>query len=225
MKRKQSIDALLDKALTTFNEVELLYKKSLNEQAIDARLKIDIKNIFENLRSCLDYLALEIIEKYLPAQSAKIYFPVTSTKSDFESRVNKYFPNLINLCPEVYQLLDQIQPYNDPWLGKFNKLNNDNKHQDLVEQIKSTERRVDVRDASGGGVSWTSGITFGAGVSVMGVPIDTKTQLPIANSIVKTTVTTWIDFKFQNTGDSVLSFITESRKRVIKLVNDLSSFL
>lgn len=142
MKRKLSIDALLDKALTSFTEVESLYKKSLNEQAIDIRLKIDIKNIFENLRSCLDYIALEIIEKYLPTQPAKIYFPVTSSKSDFESRINKDLPNLINLSPEVYQLLEQIQPYNDPWLGKFNKLNNDNKHQDLVEQINQQKEQL-----------------------------------------------------------------------------------
>lgn len=40
----------------------------------------------------------------------------------------------------------------------------------------------------------------------MGVPIDPRTQLPVPNDVVKTNITTWVDFKFREGGQSVLPF-------------------
>jgi hypothetical protein len=108
-------------------------------------------------------------------------------------------------CEAVFEILESMQPFRDVWLGQFNRLNNENKHQDLVEQTKTESRHVTVT-GSGGGVSWGPGVTFGSGVRVMGVPIDPRTQLPVPNDVVKTNITTWVDFKFREGGQSVLPF-------------------
>ena len=77
----------------------------------------------------------------------------------------------------------------------------------------------------GGSVSWGPGVTFGGGVSVMGVAIDPRTQLPIPNSQVKTQITTWVDFKFKENGLSAMPFVEESIKQVQRIFDDLKKHL
>lgn len=222
MKRSASIEALIIEAKKDSVSIEEAYKKSLTAQNISEKLKVDIKNVFENLRSCLDYLANEIFEKAFPDELARnLYFPIRQTKAEFEKVIADKFPNLSTSNPAIYSILEKVQPYNDPWLGKFNKLNNQNKHQELVEQTRREQKQVIVSHPSGGGVSWEPGVEFGSGVSVMGVPIDPSTQLPVPNNVVKTEVVTWVDFKFKITDDSVLPFIGDSIKHIEKLFDEL----
>lgn len=83
------------------------------------------------------------------------------------------------------------------WIGLFNKLNNENKHGDLVEQIRTESKQVKV-DFQGGSVSWNpSAVKFGSGVSIGGVPVNPNTQMPIPHPSQKVEIITWIDFKFQ----------------------------
>ena len=56
MKRAASIEALLRKANADFAGLRGAYDSSLHEMHVREDLKVAIKNIFENLRSCLDYL-------------------------------------------------------------------------------------------------------------------------------------------------------------------------
>ncbi len=126
----------------------------------------------------------------------------------------------------MHDLLEGIQPYNDDWLGKFNKLNNNYKHQDLEEQTKTEYRRVEVTSPQGGGsVSWGAGVSFGNGVFVMGSPIDPSTQLPVAGSNVNTKITIWVDFKFKENGESILPFIEKSINNVDSLFSSLSNHI
>jgi hypothetical protein len=99
-------------------------------------------------------------------------------------------------------------------------LNNHNKHQALVEQSRTETRQVTVSSGSGS-VSWGPGVKFGSGVSVMGVPIDPKSQMPVPNTDTKTEVVIWIDFRFHEIDESVLSFIDASIANVDKLFRSL----
>jgi hypothetical protein len=122
----------------------------------------------------------------------------------------------------VHALLESVQPYNDPWLGRFNKLNNHNKHQNLVEQTRTETKRVTVSRPGSGSVSWGPGVRFGQGVHVMGVPIDPKTQLPVPNKEVETQITTWVDFRFLEIDQSVLPFLESSIAQVEGLFSQLT---
>lgn len=222
MKRASSIEALLRKARNEFVDLKRAYDSSLHEKHVREDMKVDIKNIFENLRSCLDYLAHDIFETLCPSAkpSDRLYFPIRPTAVEFNQAANKDYPNIQSTNKVVYDILEAIQPYRDPWLGQFNRLNNDNKHQDLVEQTRTESRQVTV-SRSGGSVSWGPGVTFGGGVSVMGVPIDPRTQMPVPNNVAKTEVVTWVDFRFKDNGVSVLPFIENSLKNVEKVFRDL----
>lgn len=144
--------------------------------------------------------------------------------NEFDQVVNRDFPNLQTTNPEVYNILESVQPYHDNWLGEFNKLNNNNKHQDLEEQSRTESRQVTV-SSSGGSISWGQGVTFGRGVSVLGVPIDPETQMPIPNKRVKTEVNIWVDFKFKQNNESVLPFIEKSINSVEDIYKRLGQYI
>jgi hypothetical protein len=218
MKRAASIEALLKKANTDFTDLKAVYNASLTEKHVREDLKVVIKNIFENLRSCLDYIAQDIFETHCAAAKKpdRLYFPIRPTPAEFNQAVAKDYPGLQATAKPVYDLFDSVQPYKDDWLGQFNRLNNHNKHQDLVEQTRTETQQVTV-SRGGGSVSWTSGVTFTGGVSVMGVPIDPKTQMPVPNTVAKTEVVTWVDFRFKEINQPVLPFVETSVQHVDKI--------
>lgn len=222
MNRAASIQALLNKASSDFGDLKKSYEASLHEKHVREDLKVLIKNILENLRSCLDYLAHDVFELHCAGSRKpdRLYFPIRPTNNEFQSAVARDFPGLQGVAPAVYGILEAVQPYHAPWLGQFNKLNNHNKHQDLVEQTKVEARQVTVSH-TGGSVSWGSGVTFGPGVSVMGVPIDPATQMPVPNKVTKTEVVIWVDFRFKEIDASALPFVEASIKNVSKLYHDL----
>ena len=222
MKRAPSIEALLKKASSDAAGLTPAYEASLAQQNVNDDLKVAIKNIFENLRSCLDYMAHDAFDALCAGATkpTKLYFPIRATPSEFQQAIARDFPGLPLASKAVYDLFEARQPYIDPWLGQFNKLNNHNKHQDLVEQTRTESRQVKVSRGSGS-VSWGPGVTFGGGVSVMGVPIDPRTQLPVPNTVAKTEIVTWVDFRFKEIDQSVLPFINMS----VASIGDLFSKL
>lgn len=222
MRRSASIEALLSRCASDFGNLKAEYDRSLDAKKIREELKVDIKNIFENLRSCLDYMARDIHEAYCAGakQPTRLYFPIRQASKEFNIAIANDFPGLVLASPTTLQIIESVQPYHDPWLGQFNKLNNHNKHQDLVEQTRTEQRHVTV-SRGGGSVSWGPGVTFGPGVSVMGVPIDPRTQMPVSNNIAKTEVKIWVDFRFSEIDQPVLPFIERSIKGVRELFSNL----
>nr|WP_319554572.1 hypothetical protein [uncultured Vibrio sp.] len=227
MNRSDNTQALLNKAKKDFVVLQKAYEESLAQQVISAELKVDVKNIFENLRSCLDYIAHDIHSACIGGQKPKrLYFPIRQSKVEFDQAIAKDFSGLELSHKGVYDLIENIQSYNDSWLGKFNKLNNNNKHQDLEEQTRTESKRVTVSSPKrGGSVSWGEGVSFGSGVSVMGAAIDPSTQLPEADSNVMTEITIWVDFKFQDNGESIIPFIEQSINKVEKLFLELGAHI
>lgn len=226
MNRSKSIQTLLNKSKKDFIGIKADYDVSLQHQSISEELKVDVKNIFENLRSCLDYMAHDIFEACIVGNTPeRLYFPIRQSRREFDQAIGSDFPDLPSLQCDVYDLLEGIQPYNDDWLGKFNKLNNNNKHQDLEEQTKTEAQHVKVTSPRGLSVSWGPGANFGSGVSILGARIDPTTQMPVANSQVKTEVTIWVDFKFKENGESVLPFLEKSISNIETLFSNLGKHI
>ena len=227
MNRSQNIEALLEKASKSLGQLRQAYEASLHSKVVSADLKVEIKNIFENLRSCLDYLAHDIFESTCPGKNPPkpLYFPIRQSLPDFDGVISVDFPSLKSVNRPICDFLESIQPYHDPWLGQFNELNKLNKHQDLVEQTRTETPTVTVSSPGGGSVSWGPGVTFGSGVSVWGVPIDPRTQMPVLNNSVTTEVTIWVDFKFKENGQSVLTFIEKSIESVKHIYTELDKYI
>jgi hypothetical protein len=59
----------------------------------------------------------------------------------------------------------------------------------------------------------------------MGVAIDPRTQMPVPNTVAKTEVTTWVDFRFGEIDQPVLTFIETSIARVEGLFQEVQKHL
>lgn len=227
---KKNIDAQIKRTEEILPKIEKEYNNSLHAKNIDEGLKLDIQTFCGHLRSALDYLANDIVEKYCPnaKKGDRLYFPITDSDTSFKQRMIDSYPDLQKNCPDLYLLLESLQPYlksENKLLNQFNKINNENKHSDLVEQVRTETKRVNVTSPNGGSVSWGSGVTFGTGVSIMGIPVDPRTQLPVPNNVVKTEIITWVDFKFDNVDVSALWLLKESLKQIQDINFQITKFL
>jgi hypothetical protein len=229
MTRNDSIKALLDRSKQQLTTIEKEYDRSLEAKAIEASLKVHIKNFCENLRSVLDYSAADIREELCPSagKNARFYFPIFRDAAEFERQTAIWFPKLREGHSNVWNYLRSIQPFNSgrEWLGWFNEVNNQNKHGNLVEQIRRESQETRVTGPGGGSVSWTSGVTFGPGISVMGVPIDPRTQLPIPHPSVRVERITWVDFHFADLNISAIGLLRQSLTGVREIASTVQNLI
>lgn len=212
--RKADVDALIKRSERDVVTVRAAYDKALHEHVISAELRIDIKNLCGNLRSALDYLAKDIREKHCPSAnpSARFYFPILPDAAQFQNQMNNWYPGLQTGCPDLWNYLESVQPYHptSAWLGKFNRVNNENKHDSLVEQTRTETQRVNV-SFGGGSVSWNPGaVKFGGGVFIGGVPVDPSTQMPVPHPSQRVEKIVWVDFKFDGINESAIGLLQSS---------------
>lgn len=228
MQRENEINALITRARKQLQEIKSEYDKSLHEQKISDLLKVDIKNFCENLRSTLDYLAHTVRETHCPNANARtrFYFPIFQNNQSYTSQMSNWYSGLNTAAPALYQYLESIQPYQQgfEWLGKFNKLNNENKHGNLVEQTRHEEvKKITAHsNSSGSEVSWDpSSVRFGAGVHIHSVPVDPSTQMPVPSGAQTITKTIWVDFKFVGIGESAISLLETSLAGIESIVSEV----
>lgn len=219
--RQDSIRALFAKVDAQAGKIETEYKNALHAQSIDTGLRIDIKNAFENLRSVLDYLSADIRQRYCStaSTSTRFYFPILPDKVTFDKRVDEWFPGLRTASAAVVAALEGAQPYQlgQEWLGLLNRVNNENKHGDLVQQTRVESPRTTVTGPGGGQVGWGQGVTFGHGVSIMGVPVDPRTQVPVPHPSLKVERVIWVDFQFAGMGVSAIGLLKQARAGIGKI--------
>jgi len=223
MSRQAEIFALFKKADDQLSAIFGTYEASLHQQSIAAPLRVDIKNYCENLRSILDYLAHDIREKYCPTanQKERFYFPILPERTQFLNRTAQWFPGLQNTSLAVWSILEKRQPYQKgmEWISHFNRVNNENKHGNLVPQTRQEKTRIQADIPGGGGVSWDpANVKFGSGVFIGGVPVDPKTQMPIPNQNLLVTKTIWVDFLFDGIGISAIALLRNALSGV-KTIN------
>jgi len=211
------INAVLKKANDSIGKIEQEYNKSLTTQNISDDLLVEIKDYLGNLRSSLDYLRSKV---------SKHKFPICKTEKEFDNSTT-------DLSNEVKNAIKKWQPFQENnWIGWFNILNNKSKHLTLIPQKRRESVETRVSHPQGGSVSWGQGVTFGSGVSVMGVPIDPSTQMPVPNNIVRTEKITWVNFEFDNSdcpdlpsNISALPFLKQCFEKITQVVSDIESTL
>lgn len=213
------MNALLQRADAQLASIKAMYEKSLHEKQVDDALRVDIKNLCENLRSALDYVAHDIREKHCPSASTtdRFYFPILPNAATFSQKAAQWFPGLPTAAPDVYAFLESVQPYQNrfAWLGLFNRLNNENKHGDLVEQSRTETHQINVTTQGGGSVSWNpQSVRFGPGVFIGGVPVNPATQMPVSHPSQTVQRVIWVDFRFSGIDASALGLLSDSAKGV-----------
>lgn len=114
------------------------YEESLLKGEVTLELKIMVKEIFDHLRSSLDYSARETVSGYLPSlKGKKVYFPIVAAEfkeENFRGRIGQLLPEIATEKPELVALFASFQPFADPsnlWLSNFATLCNKSKHEQL----------------------------------------------------------------------------------------------
>lgn len=115
------------------------YEATLESEQISDEFQLSLKELFEHLRSALDYCAMEIYDRCGSGKpNAKIYFPITSrsTKgSEFPAVLNRVLPGIVGNRPDMVTLLASFQPFSDPsngWLPDLSMIVNRAKHCELA---------------------------------------------------------------------------------------------
>ena len=206
------IQSQLDRAKELLKELEKACADDLTAKNVSGKTRNLSQEVLLKVRHLLDQSIYKYFEKYyLPnlseadKKAARVYFPIINRKEDLKSILGRAkMTDLDTSHPDFYKFLDSVQPYNTDylWLKQLAEFSSE-KHVRLTPQVKTETKRVTVSRGSGS-VSWGSGVTFGKGVSVMGVPIDPATQLPIPNNIVETKIETWVSFLYEGTNVNVL---------------------
>lgn len=228
--RRQDIAALLARCSDVHDRVKATYEASLDNKQVSSELRLDVKYVCESYRSVLDYLAHDIRETHCPQanQNDRFYFPILPDNATFTSRMNQWYADLDTACRDLWDYLESVQPYQQgfAWLGEFNRVNNENKHDRLVGQER-TESHGGARITTPGvgSISWTPGVTFTGGISVMGAPIDPNTQLPVPNPGQKVERIIWVDFQFEGTQISVQRLLSNARKGIEDICSKVQTWL
>ncbi len=222
------IQALIDTAASQLNDIRDEYQKTLNEQAISPGLKTRIKNVLENQRSALEYLAHAIHTAY-GKPNTKAYYPVAGEPGRYEAAFDRCLPGVRTTRPDIFAEIESHQPYQSgyDWLGHLVDLTNENKHQRLTPQARDETRRIRVDTPGGGRVEWTpaqegkGGVTFGRGVSIGGVPVDPATQRPVPGRL-PVTETVYVDWLFEDPRVSALQTLETIQAELPSVIESVS---
>jgi len=135
----------VEELLSDINKnVELIYVQARSQEI----KKIVVKNTLENMRSILDYISQDLIQKIsqvTKVKHTKIYFPYGKDKQLFENSLKKNsFAQLINIFPEIYEIVLKQQPFdcNDDWLTDLCSLTIEAKHNNLLQSKRHLQTDI-----------------------------------------------------------------------------------
>jgi len=236
MSRKEDVEMVLTVAKKQHEDICEAYNKALHDESLD--LRVPVKNLMENLRSALDYMAHDIYE--LCCQTARvasgkpkprnIYFPYGRTEANFKSGVGSSLPQLATLAPNVYDLITSIQPFRcgDNWLYDLCSILNEKKHDRLTPQIRSETETYTVSSGTG---SVTIRVndpsvhvrSLPGAVKIFGVPAQFTDQgIRTAPSDKLTHKRTkWVAFLFEDTNTNVLDLLNKAVPGISNLAKRL----
>lgn len=231
------LESMLDRADELLGDLEDEYKNCLKAEKVSERAKNLAPEIVVKLRSVLDHTMRRAWEKYIAPnllekdrKHAHVYFPIVSNLGNFRSTLGQGgMADLDKSHKELHDFLLKQQPFSSTdnrWLDLLAKIAAEGKHVRLTPQ-KLTERirRINVSSPSGT-VSWdASSVRFGAGVTIMGAPVDPVTQQIVPTPGVTQKVDILVAFMFDTYGVEALTFCRETCKKTRALIEEMVNVL
>lgn len=238
MKRYDDVMELLEDVSFLTGRIAAAYSASRTEGA-EAICRPQIKSAVEHLRSCLDYCAQDISEMKTGRRGEKIYFPYGETEELFHKSVQRNIPGLQTKSPQVYSLLENLQPHrsDSPWLVQLCKDTNQVKHGDIrsVQQVNSDDsalkigRLAELRGDSrlvlvdcfvnGVPVGHEKPAEFSRSISID----EMRASLPAGVDVGRRY--DWVEFRFPTSGLDALTLIRKSSAHIKQFCSDLRPLL
>lgn len=242
--RQIDINELLEEVKQNITIIQNEYAKALSDYSLRDVLKPKVKSTLEHLRSCLDYIAMDIYESVIEPsnkqskdkQRAKIYFPYSKSKHGFSQVLNKNLPNLQSSNKDVYKLVEGVQPFmcHNSWLVKLCKFTNDMKHNGLIKQERKDKRATVIPGLihmeGGGTVTFQNSVYVRHspnGVEQIPLNFTFNNDLPLSDLDPRLGALriNWVDFRFEGTDTGVLNLLTKSSDEMTKLADQIYRLL
>ncbi len=212
--RDNDVKSLLTYVEDKLVDIKKTYDQSLQDKDVPASLRTVVKNAMENLRSSLEYMAKDVYETIITlyrntnnkAPLKRIYFPYGQNEQVFNKLINTYLPDLKIVRPDIYSLIEDIQPHvcGNTWLYDLCRIVNHNKHDSLSPQTPTSRKTYSVGPTGKGKAISASAKAIKAApgkIRIGGIPItfDPNTGIPQQTPGLDLSVTTWVSFVFQDT--------------------------
>ena len=225
-----NIEACLERADELTAELEAEYISCLAAKEVSARAKQLTHEVAERLRSALDRMARvywdQKIRPSLPDEEhekAVVYFPIVNNDHALDSTLGRWRWKSVQADhASLHGYLRATQPYVDQnavWLRILSEVATEGKHVDLIPQTKTVQRHTVIKSGLGM-VLFGPGVKFGNGVSIMGAPVDPKTQRIVPTPGVKEEITDWVSFQISGYGVEALDFLKSATQNTRKLVQE-----
>jgi len=236
MDAEAELESLLDRADELLKDLEKEYEKCLHSKEVSERAKNITHEVLEKLRNALDQTMWKVWDKYISPnisdkcrEHARVYFPITGGLNSFHSILGRGWQNLEQRNKQLYDFLLNIQPFSsdeNKWLRLLAEIAAKGKHVRLAPQKRRESRRTKVSRNGAGSVSWNqSSVRFGHGVSILGAPIDPKTQRTILTPGVTVQEEIWVFFTFEGYDVNAHWFCKEACQKTRKLIEDIAKFI
>jgi hypothetical protein len=161
----QDIAALVEDAGEQIAAAAKLHDEALSSPAARGSFKARVKNVLEAQRSALDYLAVEITNRYGTPEGL-IYYPLASGEREFLRVINSRMPGVESAEPTIAAAIKRFQPWQPDglWMRELNQLTREQKHNRLSPQlVRQTYECEVVEKATGSTVRWW-GVRFVPGM-------------------------------------------------------------
>jgi len=223
------LESMIGRADRLLSELEQIYRQDLNAKQVSPDALNITHEVIEKCSNVLDQAMTLAFEREIKPKLSEQpkrggYFPAANDELAYRSALGQWkAADLDQLAPNLDSKLRSLQPFTNGTNAIFARIRElaNKKHTGLTPQVRHEERRVNVTRPGQSGVSWGQGVTFGGGVSVMGVPIDPRTQMPVHTQGINVTVETWVSFRLQVGGEDAMSFCKLAVQAVRRAVKTL----
>ena len=219
------VDVVLRKLPAELKSIRKQYEASLTNGKISDDLLHDIARLIEDCQRVLDWTATDIDRVHGTARDRSPYYPLQAGRTKFDAAMKKDFASVPQA---VHDAMEKHQPYQSgkESLGYLHDLARVNKHQDFAPQTRTETTRI--RAAGRGGVvEWTpyspgqGGVQFGAGVEILGVPVDPRTQLPVPSSTQAVTKVIYVGWNFAELDIPVLTTLESLSELIPEAITEV----
>jgi hypothetical protein len=224
---REILESQISRANELYSELESEVKKDIGNSRVSLRTSEITEEISVKLRICLDKGINQYRNLKKQPINKMLAFPICRDEKKFQDTLNTYgLSDIEKTDPNLFALLHDVQPFVSNEFAELTELDEQGskrKHRDLSLQEKEiVGERKTFSNNSGYAVSWQNSascsVTFGPGVSILGVQINPKTQNPdIVPSTHSLKIEHMVSVKFHGNNVDVLQFCRRSINKVQKI--------
>jgi hypothetical protein len=160
---QDDIDALLQDAAEQIAAASQLHQQALDKQSRRRPFKTRVKNVLENQRSVLDYMAQDLTDRFGTQDGGVVYYPLASEAAAFDGEMNAKMPGVAAQRPAIADAIERHQTYKSVWLKTLSSLVREQKHRQLSPQLVRKIFECMVTEVATGAVAGWRGIRFHPG--------------------------------------------------------------